>query len=401
MRASGAGERPVTERQPLSILSIAYPFAPVRPDPVGGAEQILARLDRALVEAGHRSTVIAAQGSRVAGRLIAAPAVDGIIDAAARERVKSSVKAATAEALTREAFDLVHLHSLDFSEYLPAPGVPVLVTLHLPLELYPQAALRPSRAGTWLLPVSSSQTRGRQDLPLLPAIENGVDLPPPRPHSRRGYALALGRICPEKNFADALDASRLAGCALLLAGRVYGYREHLDYFDAEIAPRLDSARRWIGWIAGDRKRRLLAGARCVLIPSRIAETSSLVAMEALAAGVPVIAYPAGALPEIIEHGRTGFIAEDVASMARAIRAAGRIDPEECRRAARERFCAQRMVREYLALYRRLAAGVSRSIPRPGASPAPRPAGAAGYSRASSAESRGRAPGKDPERASGS
>lgn len=345
----------MTPPRPLSILSVAYPFAAVRPDPVGGAEQILARLDRALVGAGHRSTVIAAADSWVAGRLDAIPAARGMIDAAQRACANEAVRTAMSVALRREPFDLIHLHSLDFFEYLPPPGVPALVTLHLPLHVYPQEVLRQRRRGTWLVPVSASQARSAADLPLLPPIENGVDLPPRKPHARRGYALALGRVCPEKNFADALDASRRADCPLLLAGCVYPYPEHRRYFDAEITPRLDRSRRWIGWIAGARKRRLLAGARCLLVPSRIAETSSLVAMEALAAGVPVIAYPAGALPDIVEHGRTGFIADDVPSMARAIGAAARIDPEECRRAARERFCAQRMAAEYLVLYQRLAA----------------------------------------------
>lgn len=361
--------------RPLSVLSVAYPFAVVRADPVGGAEQILARLDRALVDTGHRSIVVAADGSSVAGHLSVIPAVHGLIDATQRTSAYQAVRTAIGKILARESIDLVHLHSADFLEYLPPPGLPVLVTLHLPFEAYPEAALRLARADTWLLPVSAHQARARRDLPLLPAIENGVDLPPPTPHARRNYALALGRVCPEKNFADALDAASRASCPLLLAGHVYPYPEHLRYFECEIAPRLDRSHRWIGRIAGARKRRLLAGARCVLIPSRIAETSSLVAMEALAAGVPVIAYPAGALPDIVEHGRTGFIAEDVASMAEAIRAAAGIDPAECRRAARERFCAERMAGEYLTLYERL----SRSSPRPGASPAPLPAGAAGCS----------------------
>lgn len=341
--------------KPLSILSVAYPFAPVRMDPVGGAEQILARLDRALIDAGHRSTVIAAADSCVAGSLSAVPVAHGVIDATQRAHAYRAVRAAMSVVLAREPIDLVHLHGLDFFECLPPPGVPVLVTLHLPLELYPEATLRLPRPDTWLLPVSASQARSVPGLPLLPPIENGVDIPPRKPHSRRGYALALGRVCPEKNFADALDAACRADCPLLLAGRAYEYPEHQQYFAREIAPRLDRSRRWIGCVEGARKRRLLAGARCVLIPSRIAETSSLVAMEALAAGVPVIAYPAGALPDIIEDGRTGFIAADVSSMARAISAAPRIDPEVCRRTARERFSAQRMVQEYLALYARLAA----------------------------------------------
>lgn len=366
----------MTTQKPLSILSVAYPFAPVQMDPVGGAEQILARLDRALVDAGHRSTVIAAADSSVTGCLSAIPVVHGTLDTTRRTCTYRTVRQAMNAVLARRPIDLIHLHGLDFFEYLPPPGTPVLITLHLPLDLYPEGALRPGRPDTWLLPVSASQARSVPGLALLPPIENGVDLPPRSPRARRGYALALGRVCPEKNFADALDAALDAGCPLLVAGRVYGYPEHRRYFESEIAPRLDRSRRWIGWIGGARKRRLLAGARCVLIPSRIAETSSLVAMEALAAGVPVIAYPAGALPDIVEHGRTGFIVEDVAAMTRAIRAADRIDPEGCRRIARERFSAERMVAQYLTLYERLAAArggaVSRNTPDRGASPAPPP-----------------------------
>src|SRR5579885_293082 len=118
----------------LSILIVACPFPPVRLDPVGGAEQILARLDRALVDAGHRSTVVAAEDSAVAGRLSAIPVVRGVIDATERARRYEAVRRAMSDILARETIDLVHLHGLDFFEYLPTTGVPVLVTLHLPLH---------------------------------------------------------------------------------------------------------------------------------------------------------------------------------------------------------------------------------------------------------------------------
>ena len=91
------------------------------------------------------------------------------------------------------------------------------------------------------------------------------------------------------------------------------------------------------------------------MPSLVAETGSLVAMEALACGTPVVAFPAGALADIVEPGVTGFLVKDAQEMAEAIAAAGTIDPERCREAARARFSLGRMVERYLAVYERFAA----------------------------------------------
>jgi glycosyltransferase involved in cell wall biosynthesis len=109
-----------------------------------------------------------------------------------------------------------------------------------------------------------------------------------------------------------------------------------------------------------RKRRLLSAARCLLVPSLAPETSSLVAMEALACGTPVVAFASGALAEIVEPGVTGFLAGSVDEMAEAIRRCGQIDPSACRRVARERFSLREMTDAYLSLYSRLGARSSQS-----------------------------------------
>ena len=98
-------------------------------------------------------------------------------------------------------------------------------------------------------------------------------------------------------------------------------------------------------------------ARCLLVPSLVPETGSLVAMEALACGTPVVAFPAGALTEIVEPGVTGFLVNDAREMAEALVMAEKIDPERCRAAARRRFSLDRMVERYFAVYQRLAATV--------------------------------------------
>lgn len=396
MRTAAPGRR-------LSVLAVAFPFAPVGPGAAGGAEQVLSALDRALVAAGHRSIVLACDGSEVAGELVPIPAVhDKPIDDAAKGAQHAVVRACIEQLARGRDIDLIHVHGMDFSGYFPPPGPPVLATLHLPPEWHSADALSPQRPNTWLNCVSGTQHRallahlavpgadplaslapklgsaapleyhfrGKDGIEaheaaalrppewVLPPIPNGVDVEAlaAEPPGRRAYALMLGRICWEKGQHLAMDAARIAGVPLLVAGQVFSYPEHTAYFEAEIRPRLGRMCRLVGPVGFARKRRLLASARCVLLPSRAPETSSLVAMEAAACGTPVVAFAVGALSDIVVHGRTGFLVRDLDGMAEAIGLTGSIDPNDCRQVARERFVLARTTAAYLALYRRLADG---------------------------------------------
>lgn len=341
----------------LSVLQVAYALGTVSLDAVGGAEQVLAMLDRALAAAGHRSIVIACDGSRVAGVLRATPRISGDLTTAAWASAHDAHRREIAKVLSAWPVDVVHVHGLDFPAYLPEPGVPVLATLHLPPSWYPSSVFSIDRPATFLHCVSASQARDCPPSPLMvPMIPNGVPVDRlARRWRKRSFVAAVGRICPEKGFHLALDAARQARVPLRLAGRVFPYDSHRQYFDREIAPRLDHERRFIGVVDFRAKRRLMGCARCLLVPSLAPETSCLVAMEALACGTPVIAHPAGALSEIIEHGRTGFLVRDTTEMADAVHECSTLDPDACREAARERFSATRMVSSYLALYADLAA----------------------------------------------
>lgn len=343
----------------LTVLSVGYSLAPVGADAVGGSEQVLAALDAALVRAGHRSIVVACAGSRVLGELVQTiPFPPAVVDATVRLEAEAATAAAVAAVVRQERLDLVHMHGLDFHAALPPRGPATLVTLHLPCGWYPKEAISARRPNTWFHCVSDTQhATCPPDAPMLPPIGNGVpidELSLAR-HAKRGFALMLARICPEKGVHIALQAARAANAPLLIGGEIFPYPEHQAYFEDHVGPLLDGSRRFLGPVAFARKRRLLAAARCLLVPSLAPETSSLVAMEALACGTPVIAYPAGALVEIVEHGRTGFLVSDAAQMAEAILLAGEIDPEACRAAARKRFSADRMAAEYLCRYQIMAA----------------------------------------------
>ena len=340
----------------MIVLSVAYPFAQVSLDSAGGAEQILALIDRGLVQLGHNSVVIAAAGSRVSGQLIAVRVEEESHAGPNTAEVHGKWREAIARTIQRCRPDIVHLHGLDFDRYLPEEECPVLVTLHLPASFYSQSAFYPSRSRTWFNCVSNSQRRWCPQSPLLVStIENGVPLDLlDRPRSTiETYAAAIGRICPEKGFHLALDAAEKAGVPLWLGGKVFPYPDHVRYWREVLSPRLRTPHRFVGAITMADKPSVLAGARCLLVTSSVAETSSLVAMEAMACGTPVIAFPVGALSELVESGRTGLLVDDVAQMADAIHRVAAIDRQRCRDIARARFSNRRMVEEYVSLYGRL------------------------------------------------
>lgn len=353
----------------LTVLSVAFAFAAAGPHAVGGAEKILTDLDEALTEAGHQSLVVACEGSRTRGQLFsfALPKKE-TVDEAMRRETPRQCREAIQRALASARVDVVHLHGMDFDIYDLPEGIPRIVTLHLPLRWYAPGALERWRGRALFACVSESQRRPwREHRDDMIVVENGVAVPPWwNDGPREDFALVLGRICPEKNQHEAMEAGSMAGIPVWIGGHTFPYREHQEYFEKKVAPLLQwkeagPRHRFLESLQPNEKQELLSRARCVLHPTRAPETSSLVAMEALAAGTPVIAYRSGALPEIVEDGVTGFLVDDAREMAAAMGKLETLSRAACRRAAEQRFSRQRMVREYLRLYESLASSGTRRM----------------------------------------
>jgi glycosyltransferase involved in cell wall biosynthesis len=339
----------------MTVLTVANPFFKMG-DPSGtGSEGVAAALDRAIVERGWSSLVVAAEGSKPAGQLVAAlPADPGT--SPDLERAIAMLRPRLLEAAA--AADIIHFHGIGFASYLPIPKARVVVTVHAARSYYTDAAL--AMPNVQYIAVSRHQAGTLPRIPGLRVIPNGVDVRffRPRAVDREGLVF-VGRICSYKGVDIALRVAHALDLPLTIAGPLPRFGVFEDYFRSSVQPLLDEKRRYIGPISQEQKLRLLQGARCVLVPSHgpfWQETSCLVAMEAISCGVPVVGFREGALPETVEHGVTGVIAGSIEEMVRGVKMAMDLSPAVCRPRAELRFDSRRMAAEYLACYR-MAAGV--------------------------------------------
>ena len=351
------------------ILYVAYPLLQVHNESAGGAEQILWTLERELARAGAHTTVAASAGSRVSGELFSTGQSCTQPDDYERRRNEHEgrvVEFVRRRAREGKAFDLIHDHSGSFWMRAAEIDAPVLATLHLPRSFYPAASFNNVPPNVSFNCVSDSQACSFADLSSLAGVvpngialdcfggDNGTDATSGI-RNREGL-LWLGRICEEKAPHLALEIAERARMLITLAGQVYPFSYHRQYFDREVAPRLQSMpnARLVAAPAAELKRRLLREAQALLITSLAEETSSLVAMEAAASGTPVVAFRRGALAEVVREGVTGFLVADISQAVYALRQIGNISLRACVQHARQNFSAVRMAEKYSQLYQRLA-----------------------------------------------
>ena len=342
------------------LLYIAYPLLTVSEESAGGAEQMLWTLEREMAALGVSTTVAASAGSCISRELFSTgdPCTQpDDFERRNREHQERIIEFVRGRAEQGRAFDLIHDQSGSFWPRAAEIDVPVLATLHLPRHFYHPQYFENLPANVSFNCVSESQAREFSDLKSRPVVvPNGI----PLEHfhgalgSRDGL-LWLGRTCEEKGAHLALEIAARAGQTIGIAGQVYPFTYHQQYFEREIAPRLAKMPNatWIASPWSDQKRRLLRESQAVLITSLVDETSSLVAMEAAASGTPVIAFRRGALAEIIQEGLTGFLVDGVAEAIQALKKIEQIKPEQCIRYAQEHFSSKAMTQAYARLYEQL------------------------------------------------
>jgi glycosyltransferase involved in cell wall biosynthesis len=343
-------------RKETNILYVAYPLLPVSDESCGGAEQMLSTLESEMVRRGCRTRVAACVGSLVEGQLLCTGPAASETDSF--EKRDAQHRRDVLGFLRREPVDLVHDKSGSFWQSAGQIDVPVLATLHLPRHSYPAEEFANVPTNLFFNCVSETQRRNFADLPnMVGVVRNGIALSRfPFVTEKEGYLLWMGRICEEKGPHVAIEVARRTGMPLILAGQVYPFSYHEQYYRREIRPYLGSDDPAVCFLETPNfrtKRKLLSEARAVLIPSLVDETSSLVAMEAMACGTPVIGFRRGAIPEVVVDSETGFVVDDAREMAEAVWWTGEINPHACRAHVEINYSAERMANEYEELYARV------------------------------------------------
>ena len=324
----------------------------VPPRHYGPWERVVSLLTEGLVERGVDVTLFATADSVTQAHLDAVCPRPLEEDPSLDPKVWESLHIANAFEKAG-AFDLIHNH-YDFLPltYSGLVRTPVVTTVHG----FSSDRIKPvyRRYADRAAYVSISNADRDPDLPYVATVYHGIDLSEFTLREEAGRSLVyFGRIHPDKGVAEAIAVAKAAGLPLVIAGIVHDR----EYYDREIAPHVDGDRvRYVGSLGAADRDELLGSALALLHLVEFAEPFGLSMIEAMACGTPVIARRRGSVPEVVDEGITGFVVDDVAGAALAVRRVGALDRRAVRAKVAERFSRDRMVDDYMRVYERVLAG---------------------------------------------
>ena len=244
-------------------------------------------------------------------------------------------------------FDIIHNH-FDFLPltYSGLVETPVVTTIHgfSSPSIVPVYKKYNDRGHY----VAISDSDKSPELDYIATIHHGIDVAQfPFSGTKGEYLLFFGRIHPHKGVYEAIQVAQRIGMKLVIAGII----QDQDYFAARVEPYVDGTTvEYIGSVGPDQRANVLGGALALLHLISFDEPFGLSLVESMACGTPVIAFDRGSMPEIIRHGETGYIVDDIEGAINAVASVSSINRSTCRADVEKRFSSSRMARDYVRVY---------------------------------------------------
>jgi glycosyltransferase involved in cell wall biosynthesis len=355
----------------VKIAHIAPPWISVPPKNYGGTETIISYIVEEQVAQGHDVTLFSPGDARTSAKLVSffpkslfADGVPWSAHAKAYYHLHKALERA-------DEFDIVHTHLSSSSDIYLFPLMAPLVTPHVTTihSNFPFDGVDDWKGDAddyfleWIesAPIVTVSEKARVNLPYdlncVGVVHLGIpmNLYPFSREKREDFFVWLGRITPEKGPHLAIQAAKRAGVPLVLAGIIdQQLPRAIAYYEQEIEPQIDGkAIRYEGPVNLEQKVELLSKARGFLNPITWEEPGATVIIESMALGCTVISFPRGVLPELLQHGKTGFLAQNLDEMVAFIGRIDELDRREIRLYAEEHFSVQIMVKKYFSIYNRL------------------------------------------------
>ena len=338
----------------MRIAQVAPLHESVPPRLYGGTERVVSYLTEELVRMGHEVTLFASGDSQTRARLVPCAPHSLRLDETCVDPNAHHALMVEKVFQSAEQFDLIHFH-IDYLHYSlwRNSGLPYLTTLHGRLDLPDLVPLYREFDETPLVSISDNQRRPLPWANWLGTVHHGIPMEQFPFFEKPGKYLAfLGRISPEKRVDRAIEIAISSGVPLKIAAKIG--KPDQEYHEAVIRPLLGHPLvEFIGEISDAQKAEFLGNARALLFPIDWPEPFGLAMIEAMAVGTPVIAYPCGSVPELVDDGVTGYVVRSIEEAAQAVDACSHFDRSACRERASVRFSARRMARDYEAIYNRI------------------------------------------------
>jgi glycosyltransferase involved in cell wall biosynthesis len=338
----------------MKIAQIAPLAESCPPQLYGGTERIVSYLTEELVKKGHDVTLFASGDSRTSAKLISCTPMALRLNPSIKDPIPYHVMLLDEVRRRADEFDVLHFH-MDFLHYPLVCDLAdrTVTTLHGRLDLPDLQPFYTAFPDLPLVSISDDQRTPMPPVNWVGTVHHGLPANqlPFMARPKGDYLAFLGRISPEKRPDRAIEIAARAGMKLKIAAKID--KADRAYWDETVAPMIAAHPdvEYVGEIDERQKASFLGNARALLFPIDWPEPFGLVMIEAMSCGTPVIAFRGGSVAEVIDDGITGFIVDDVTEAVAAVKQIHKLDRVEVRAIFQERFTAERMAEDYLAIYR--------------------------------------------------